>query len=301
MKQFLEGFLKKFEYSADCAEQLLSCYDSITSDQAKNEILQAALNAYDNDLNVKYAVLEGYVKSICNELAFHEYTVWLLLYVLMSRRLLERYREKGISELVWKESMTDLKYKAEECILLKGIHGTFVPDWFPGFFRLTRFAFGRLQFELSKFSEEHFVCQNGYTLKKGDRTLAVHIPRSPLPFSKEACDDAYSQAAEFFADEFSGDTVVFTCSSWILYPKNSEFLHEKSNVRRFGEDFEIVTSLDFPIGENPNIWRIFDVEFNGNLADLPEDTHLRRAYKQYMMEGNPTGKAYGVKLWSIEQ
>ena len=61
---------------------------------------------------------------------------------------------------------------------------------------------------------------------------------------------------------------------------------------------EIVSVTDYPIGENPNIWRIFDVEFNGNLADLPEDTHLRRAYKQYMMDGNPTGRAYGVKLVS---
>lgn len=298
MKQFLIDFLEDFAYSADCAEQLLSCYDAIAQDQAKNDILQAALTAYEQNLTVKYAVLENYVKDICNEFSYHEYTVWLLLYILMSKRLLEVYRERGISDSIWKESMNDLKYKAEECILLKGIHGTFVPDWFPGFFYMRRFSFGRLQFELARFSEESFACKNGQILKKGDRTLAVHIPRSPMPFSKEACDNAYSLAAKFFADEFPGDYVIFTCGSWLLYPKNSEFLHEKSNVRRFGEDFEIVSVTDYPIGENPNIWRIFDVEFNGNLADLPEDTHLRRAYKQYMMDGNPTGRAYGVKLVS---
>ena len=301
MKQFLEDFLKDFEYSAECAEQLVSCYDAIVSDSAKKEKLQAALTAYDNELIVKYAVWEAYVKDICDGFAYHEYTVWLLLYILLSKRLLENYREKGISEQIWKDSMTDLKYKADECILLKGIHGTFVPDWFPGFYYLRRFAFGRLQFELARFSEESFVCRNGQTLKKGDRVLAVHIPRSPLPFSKEACDASYNQAARFFANEFSGDFAVFTCGSWLLYPKNSEFLHEKSNVRRFGEDFEIVSSIDYPMGENPNIWRIFDVEFNGNLADLPEDTHLRRAYKQYMMAGNLTGRAYGVKLLPLEK
>lgn len=295
MIQYLKTFLTAFEYPHDCAEHLLTCYDAILQNQTKNKALQAALTAYDQNCTIAYPELEPYVKIICDEFAYHEYTVWLLLYILMSKRLLERYREKGISEDIWKESMRDLKCKAEECRMIKGIHGTFVADWFPRFFHLRCFAFGRLEFELTRFWEDTFVCKNGVVIENRARALGVHIPRSGIPLSKEACDDSYRRAADFFANEFPGEYVIFTCGSWLLYPKNSEILHEKSNVRRFGEEYEIVTVTDYE-DVNPNIWRIFDVEFNGDLSVLPEDTHLRRAYKQHMLAGGITGRAYGVKL-----
>lgn len=297
MKQYLKDFLKDFEYPHDCAEHLLMCYDAILQSKTKNEALQAALTAYDKNCAITYPELENYVRIICDSFSYHEYTVWLLLYILMSKRLLERYREKEIAENIWKESIRDLKYKAEECRIIKGIHGTFVADWFPRIFHLRCFAFGRLEFELTRFWEDTFVCKNGVVIENRARVLGVHIPRSDAPLSKEACDDSYRRAADFFANEFTGEYVIFTCGSWLLYPKNSEFLHEKSNVIRFGKDYEIVTVTDYE-GENPNIWRIFDVEFKGDLSALPEDTHLRRAYKEYMLAGGITGKAYGVKLLS---
>lgn len=295
MKQYLEAFLKDFEYPQDCAEHLLSCYGAISQDKARNDALQAALTAYDQKCDISYTELEDHIKSVYENFEYHEYTVWLLLYILMSKRLLARYRERGISDDIWKESMCDLKYKEEECWLVKGIHGTFVADWFPRFFHLRCFALGRLEFEITRFWEDTFVCKNGVVIANKARVLGVHIPRSGAPFSKEACDESYRRAAEFFANEFTGEYVIFTCGSWLLYPKNSEFLHERSNARRFGEEYEIVTSSDCE-GEDPNIWRIFDVEFTGDLSALPEDTHLRRAYKQRLMSGGTTGKAYGVKL-----
>lgn len=296
MKQYLKTFFEDFEYPSECSELLLKCYDSITREQEKNEILQAVLTAYANDRDVSYFVLEEYVQKICDGFAYHEYTVWLLLYVLMSKRLMELYREYGISMDIWRESMADLKCKAEECKMLKGIDGTFVASWFPKFFRLKRFTLGRLQFDLTKFEEERFVCKNGRVLTAGECALAVHIPRSQIPLSKEACDDAYQRAVRFFAGQFQGDWILFTCDSWMLYPKNSELLHEKSNVRRFGEEYELVSVTDYPEGEHPDAWRIFNVEFNGDISVLPEDSHLQRSYRQHMLAGGVTGRAYGVKL-----
>ena len=294
MREYLKGFLKEFEYPEECASLLLECLDTIESDEQKRGELRELLTAYENNEKLSYFVIEEYVKKLCDGLSAHEYCVWLLVYQLMSKRLRELYIQRGISLDIWHESMQDLLIKAEECKELKGIYGTFVGSWFPNFFRLKRIAFGRLQFETTSFLEEEFVCSDGMVLKKGDRVLAVHIPRSKTPLTEENCNASYEAAARFFANEFDKKT-VFTCSSWMLYPKNSEILHERSNVRRFGEEYEIVTITHNPVGEHPDSWRIFGIE-SEDLRDLPESSFLQRAYKSYMLEGGITGKAYGVKL-----
>lgn len=296
MRAYLEIFLKDFGYSEDCSALLLDCYDSITVDENRSVILKNVLSAYTDNLKVGYFTVEEYVKNICNGFCFHEYTVWLLVYLLMTKRLRELYLQNGISLDIWRDGVNDLKTKAEECKIIKGIYGTFVSSWFPNLFRLRRFTFGRLQFELSRFSEDKFECSDGTVIKRGDRTLAVHIPLSDMPLSKQNCDESYNAAAEFFKNEFKDGRAVFTCSSWMLYPKNSEILHERSNVRRFCEEYETVTVTDDKAGEHPEIWRIFNVEFNGDVASLPEDSFLQRAYKEYMLSGGITGRAYGVKL-----
>ena len=298
MKQYLTEFTTSFHYPDQCIEALSSCYDAIREDQDRSDILDALLSAYEADCCVSYFVLEDYVKRICEGFSFHEYTVWLLVFVLMSRHLRELYLQRGISLELWRESMNDLTIKLGECRLLHGIWGTCVASWFPNFYRLKRFAFGRLQMEITAYKGDGFVCKDGTRLTAGDPVLAVHIPRSIQPLSRENCDASYRAAADFFGDRFEGDVVAFTCSSWLLYPKNSEILHERSNARRFGEDFELMSVTHNPTGEHPDLWRIFDVECNGDYAALPEDSFLRRAYKAYIMSGGATGRGYGVKLVS---
>ena len=295
MREYLKGHLKEFDYPQQCQELMLDIFDAICKDDTKRATLDSLREAYKTDMNVSYFVIEEYVKKLCDGLPFSEYSVWLLVWQLLTKRLRELYEEKCIPLSVWRESINDLKVKAEECKETKGIYGTFVASWFPNFFRLKRFTFGRLQFELARFQEEEFICSDKTTLKKGDRTLAVHIPRSDVALSKENCDASYEAAARFFADEFIGEKTVFTCSSWMLYPKNSEILHERSNVRRFGEEYEIVTLTHNPEGQHPDAWRIFGIETD-KTEDLPEKSFLQRAYKKYMLEGGITGRAYGVKL-----
>ena len=294
MREYLKGFLNEFEYPEECTSLLLQCFDMIEADEQKRGELCELLNLYRENEKLSYFVIEEYVKRISDGLPTHEYCVWLLVYQLMTKRLKELYIERGISLHIWRDSMQDLLIKAEECKEVKGIYGTFVGSWFPNFFRLKRFAFGRLQFEPTGFLQDEFVCSDGLALKRGDRVLAVHIPRSQTPLSEENCNASYEAAARFFANEFDKKT-VFTCSSWMLYPKNSEILHERSNVRRFGEEYEIVTVTHNPQGEHPDAWRIFGIETE-DLCDLPEGSFIQRAYKSYMLEGGVTGKAYGVKL-----
>lgn len=299
MKEYLTEFLNDFNYPNECRELLLEAYDSINADGDKRDTLSALLSEYTDNKDLSYFVIEEYVNRLCRGLSSHEYTVWLLVYILMTKRLRELYEENDLPVSLWRDSINDLKIKAEECKETKGVYGTFVGSWFPKFFRLGRFALGRLQFEPTSFLEEEFICSEGSVLRQGDRVLAVHIPRSDTPLSKENCDASYEAAAKFFAKEFSSEKIVFTCSSWMLYPKNSEILHERSNVRRFCEEYEKVTVTHNPQGEHPDAWRIFGIETD-NISSLPEDSHIRRAYKEYMLNGGVTGRAYGVKLLKVE-
>ena len=296
MEQYLKTFLQEFAYPDDCAILLLECYRGIESDPARSEMLRELLAAYAGNKNLKFAVIEETVKQIANGFRYHEYTVWLLVWILFSKQLKNLYEQNGLDLTVWRESMKDLKTKALECKAVQGIWGTFVASWFPNFFRLKRFAFGRLQFEPAKFESDRFVCRDGTVLERGDRVLAVHIPRSEQPLSKENCDASYRAAAKFYESEFPGEKVVFTCHSWMLYPENSLLLHEKSNTRRFAGEYEIVSVYRNAPGEHPDAWRIFGIDPKGNFDLLPEDSALRRAYKAYLRSGGITGGAYGVKL-----
>ena len=296
MKRYLAEFFKTFGYPDPCSKQVSSCYDAIVSDADRNQILEELLAAYREDPCVSYFVLEEYVQRLCHGFAFHEYTVWLLIFVLMSRRLRELYSENGLSLSLWQECMSDLKTKTEECWTLYGIWGTFVASWFPNFYRLKRFSFGRLQIEITTFHNEDFVCKDGTVLRTDAPVLAVHIPKSQQPLSKENCDASYRAAAEFFGDRFEGDRVFFTCDSWMLYPETVRILHESSNTRRFAEDFELISQSKDPDGEYPSLWRIFDVAYDGDFSKLPEDSFIRRAFKEYLMNGGVMGRGYGVKI-----
>ncbi len=43
-----------------------------------------------------------------------------------------------------------------------------------------------------------------------------------------------------------------------------------------------------------NMWRLFDMDYTGNADDYPEDSFLRRNFKQYIKDGGRTGVGLGV-------
>lgn len=88
-----------------------------------------------------------------------------------------------------------------------------------GFFEMTRFALGRLQFELMDFPESYE--KTGHVRPEGmTKVINMHIP-SCGPLKKEGCEASFRQAAAFFADAFPGEKIAFFCESWLLYPAPS--------------------------------------------------------------------------------
>ena len=88
--------------------------------------------------------------------------------------------------------------------------------------------------------------------------------------------------------------MAFTCCSWLLYPDNLDILPEKSNVRKFMLEFDIINKFDDKPGEYADMWRLFDMDYTGNFDDYPEDSSLRRAFKAHLKNGGKTGEGYGI-------
>ena len=287
MKEYLQRFLINGGYDAEDAAYLLSVYDHVQADETAARCMAQAVEEYDED-----ACDHGRLMTLADDAAasigVHEYTAELLVYMILSKPLLARYRERGIDEAVFWNSMLDLKYKLEECKLVKGVIGSFVAGWFEGFFDLTRFALGRLQFEVVPFGAAYE--KDGRTLTPDSKVINVHIPRTGTPLLPAECEDAYAQAAAFFADRIEED-VAFACYSWLLYPENETILTQSSNIVRFMKRYDV-----FKWGVDKNkrdLWRLFDTD-ESHPDRLPTDTTARRLYVEHIRRGGKLGWGHGV-------
>ena len=161
---------------------------------------------------------------------------------------------------------------------------------------MTRFGLGRFQFEETGFDADYYE-KCGVVLKRGDKVYNFHIP-SAGPLTDEKRIDSYKQAYQFFGGK-DGEPMAFVCGSWLLYDGHREFLPENSNILRFMDDFDIIRNQErekFSDG-----WRVFGRYSDGPVDDLPEDTSIRRAFKQRLQQGKPTGYGYGVILFDGEK
>ena len=292
MIEYVLSFMDELGFDKEAVESLSADIEKIYANEEAKALFAGAVAEYERDIYSNYTELREAAKRAGEIVGVHAYSAELLLFICFSKHLRELYRLRGISDRIWFDSMSDLKWKLWECKAVKGIWGSFVAGWFPGFFNLTRFALGRLQFEIVEFDGEYE--KNGKALKKGDKVINVHIPRTLTPLDKKSRDDAYAQAAEFFKNMTDGAPIAFVCSSWLLYPEAEKILPAHSNIRGFMADYDMIRSKVNGEGEYGDMWRLFDMDFTGDLNDYPEDSSLRRAYKKFLLDGNRTGSGYGV-------
>lgn len=293
MREYLAWFFKNFEYGEADTAFLLDAYDRVHESPEAAELFDSAIATYQGNIDCDYNALNAQTKKAARLSGVHNHTADLLLYVCLSEHLRKLYAARGIDDAIWHDSMLDLKYKLEECKLVRGIPGMFVAFWMPGWFKMTRFALGRLQFEIVDFGREYQ--KDGIVLGKESKVLNMHIPRSGQPLSKALYEDSFVRAKAFFADQLPADQcpngkVPFVCHSWLLYPRMIEFVSERSNVLRFMQEFDIL-SWDDSDGES--LWCLFDTaERNPNR--LPTDTTLRRAFVERLKAGGRVGWGYGI-------
>lgn len=291
MREYLIGFFREFEYEDTDARHLLRAYDTIAANETASKLLIDALSAYESDIRTDYeAEILRKSKEISKITMLHPYTVDLLVFLCMTKHLKAVYREKELDMQIYRDSVLDLKWKLDECKAVKGICGSFVASWFPGFFKLGRFALGRLQFEIITMKRDYE--KNGVKLEKDkSKVINVHIPRTGTPMDKESCDKAYAAAREFFKEQV-GENCPFVCHSWLLYPENKEILPPHTNTYRFMSEYDII---EWGMNEGQDLWRLFDTE-EKHPDRLPSNGSLRRCYAEHLKKGGRVGWGFGVKL-----
>lgn len=288
MREYLEGFMTEFSYPNEAICELLSAYDALNV----TEELGALIAEYENSYDIDYTDALKRVRALSERVGVHAYTGELLLYLCYTRALRRYYAEAGISDDIYLATVLDLKYKLDECRCVYGIYGSFVAYWFAGFFKLERFALGRLQFELIPLGVDYE--RDGVYLTPESKVINVHIPRTGAGLHRDSTLDSYRKAADFFRP-LLGDTVAFVCNSWLLFPRHAEMLSVGSNIRHFIGDYELISSGEY--SSYSEVWRLFDVMYDGDADHLPADTSLRRAYVDLIRRGERTGWGKGIFIF----
>lgn len=239
---------------------------------------------------------EKYIKKL-KEIALNygetPYSVYYLFFLECSENMYNKYIEKNLPLDVYYDSIEDLKYKFEECFNVKGVYGTFVPQWFGGFYSAERFKLGRFQYEIVPFPYERYE-KDGIVILKNEPVLNIHIPSSGSMPEKER-NLSYKMASDFYKKHFDFCAKAFVCNSWLLYPEHYKFLDPDSNIVGFMRDFDII---DSNISEKfTAAWRIFGASVErGSIDKWPRNTKLQKAYYNWIMSGNKTGTGYGIKI-----
>ena len=140
----------------------------------------------------------------------------------------------------------------------------------------------------------YVVTVDDFTLNKGDFVLRCHIP-SGGPLKPELCRESFQIAYEFFTDRLKDGILPIVCRSWLLYPDYTDVFGENSNTVDFAKNFKIISVHETEGFDEA--WRVFGVDYEGDVSKLPTDTTLQRNFIEYIKEGKAFGGGTGVLLF----
>ncbi len=293
MRDYLKSFFDEFEYDSPDRVAIAVAYEKITECQRAREKFLSLLSGYERDVKHLKAENASDIEEAAVAAGVHTYTAFLLTIICLSRTLRERLAKLGLSKKIISLTLSDFKWKLEECKKIYGVVGIEPWWWYTRFFDLRLFGIGRLQFELKAYEGEPYE-RDGKVIRPGDPTLAVHIPDCHVPLEERLCNAAYREAKKVFCSLLKLPDIPFTCGSWLLYPKNREFLDAKSNIAKFMNRFDIIRSGACPNDTSSSIKFLYSVKVGTPVELLPENSSLQRAYKAHMLSGGTMGYGFGV-------
>lgn len=300
LNDFIISFMERYSYPEIAVKEFTRLEKRLDDEKEFGDRFDALLNDYMYpETDGLRAALDG-VMALGEEYGENEFTIEFVFILNCMPILKERYDKAGIPEKIFWDSADDLRCKLLECIKCKEVPGTFVAGWNDGFIKMTRFAYGRFQYELSEFNFDFdFITSCGKRVSRGDTLVNFHIPSSGIPLTDEVRLASYKEAYEHYKHLFPDGKVVFCCGSWLLYPRHKEFLPENSNILKFMSDFEMVSWADKEGFSND--WRVFDKYAGLPYDQLPRDTSLRRAYADWLVKTGKAGDGYGVIVFDGEK
>jgi len=288
---FLDRFAQRYHYPPSATAEFTRIENRLESETDFGRELDAVIQNYMFPTASGMGEALENIARLAKTYGENEYTLDFI-FVLRCAAILEgRYEDAGIDKDIYYASCDDFRCKLLECMEYKGVPGTFVAGWNDGTFAMTRFAYGRFQYELKVYDwEKDFVTSCGKVMHVGDTYVNFHIPSSGIPLTDEVRLASYREAYKHYRHLFPDGKVLFCCGSWLLYPKHREFLPKHSNILKFMNDFEMVGWAEKD--EFANDWRVYGKDAGLPYDQLPENTSLQRAYKKWLTEGNKPGDAF---------
>ena len=288
----IRDICEMLEFDAEAVAVFEETLKKIKSDKLLSAKLGEATEDYFYGNGEVHTALLG---EIAEKTGIHEYTVHMAFLLHCAAPLKDRYKAEGLSDELYLDTMRDLRYKLDECRNMYGLWGTFVFSWFRRFYLVERFKLGRLQYERIPFQYSEYKG----ILKEGDTVYNCHIPSSG-PLTEESVMASLKEAYSFFRDELKNGIMPVYCSSWLLYPPTVALYSEGSNLKKFYECFDIITTAEKP--DNPDFWRMFYKEYTPEVLDaVTPRTSMQRAFLGYLKAGGTMGSGKGVILFDGEK
>lgn len=295
-KAYIEIFCKIYKFPQETKETIFQIYSVIEESACLTAMLAEAEELLFSENKIKPELYLNILLELAEKINKTKYEVNLFFHISAAERLNALYEKLGIDEKIRFDTLEDISFKMHECYRVTGIYGLYTPAYLYGYYRAERFAFGRMQYEISSFNENAEI--ENTLIKKGDKVIKMHIPACDKPFDKAARLDSYKKAYAFFKNEFNTDKIPFSCNSWLLSPENEKFLSLESNIIDFMHEFKITAVYD---NQNYHAFRIFGMELPKDLNELPENTSLMRGIKKRMLEGRGIQNGCGVFLFDGEK
>ncbi|MEG0545818.1 MAG: acyltransferase domain-containing protein [Oscillospiraceae bacterium] len=219
--------------------------------------------------------------------------------ILLERAYFE-YKKREIPDEIFLSSMSDIAIWVNTAKIEENIDGLLEFNWLRHTLFLNLFRIGRLQFQFEK--TNYLICGvnrndvKNAPIKNREPVLSIHIPEDGK-LILEDCEKSISDAKVFFKKYYPKyDFKGFICNSWLLDPKNKEFMSESSNIIHFSKLFDTVYSESFTNTELvKRLWgkNTYDL---AQVKDFPVNTDLEKRAKDYILKGNKTGNGYGLIL-----
>ena len=298
---FIQSFMVRNEFPQEAVALFTEVLEKLDENKSYAKVFDVLIDKYIyHQTRIEKKLIKP-LDALAVMMGCSKYTLYEVFLLSLTEDLRKHYIIMGLGEDAFWETVADMRYKLLECIECQGVPGTFSFGWFDGYFRFDKRPYGRFQYEVCTYdSDKPFTMKNGHVVSKGDTLINIHIPSSGIPLTDEVRFDSYKKAYEKVKDFFPDGRVVFSCFSWLLYPRHREFLPEHMNIRRFMDDFELV---EWSEDENGffDIWRIFGKDANLPYDKLPRDTTLKKAYAEWLCAGNKGGHGFGIFMFDGEK
>lgn len=256
-----------------------------------NEVLEEVLDYISDKFNfINSAAMKAYDGEVPNfMICKHKPFTRLAIVCFKLIDLKQRYRNKGIPDSIFFDTIQDVKLR-QELYYEKNIKIGLSKDdviWFRHLFNMHLFKLNTLQFQLfhmiyldkESIGEEYmtFSKEQKEKLPPGSPVVNIHIQRYADLNSVEV-EKSLNIAFDFFQKYYPKHKFkALICYSWLLYSGNQKLLHKDSKIIKFAKKFEIISEVQ---DDKQSIQNIYGKRFRKK-KDYPVNTSLQRNAQIY--------------------